>query len=126
MREAGATPTVVKFYADGCPKCRAAEETYRDLGKLYYMVNTCPPSSSSTRMAVPSAEQLNRFTEICLSFIIWSYMPTVVKFYADGCPKCRAAEQTYRDLALGKFKGLVARCHSFCLFFVFYDIHTFI
>ncbi len=25
-----------------------------------------------------------------------------------------------------KIKGLVARCHSFCLFFVFYDIHTFI
>jgi len=35
MREAGATPTVVKFYADGCPKCRAAEETYRELGKIH-------------------------------------------------------------------------------------------
>ena len=32
MREAGTTPTVVKFYADGCPKCRAIEEIYRDLG----------------------------------------------------------------------------------------------
>ncbi len=24
------------------------------------------------------------------------------------------------------FKGLVAGCHSFCLFFIFYNIHTFI
>ncbi len=24
------------------------------------------------------------------------------------------------------FKGLVARCHSFCLFFIFYNIHTYI
>ena len=34
MREAGATPTVVKFFADGCPKCRAIEEMYRDLGEF--------------------------------------------------------------------------------------------
>jgi hypothetical protein len=24
-----------------------------------------------------------------------------------------------------KVKGLVAGCHSFCLFFIFYNIHTF-
>jgi hypothetical protein len=24
------------------------------------------------------------------------------------------------------FKGLVTGCHSFCLFFIFYNIHTFI
>jgi hypothetical protein len=28
--------------------------------------------------------------------------------------------------AVGIFKGLVAGCHSFCLFFIFYNIHTFI
>jgi hypothetical protein len=34
MRQAGPSPTVVKFYADSCPKCKAAEAIYRDLGKV--------------------------------------------------------------------------------------------
>ena len=34
MRQAGPTPTVVKFFADGCPKCKAAEEIYRELGEI--------------------------------------------------------------------------------------------
>jgi hypothetical protein len=36
MREAGATPTVVKFFADGCPRCRAIEAMYRELGELVF------------------------------------------------------------------------------------------
>ncbi len=33
--------------------------------------------------------------------------------------------EAFLYLAAQNFKGLVARCHSFCLF-IFYDIHTFI
>jgi hypothetical protein len=45
----------------------------------------------------------------------------------DGGDSCADPCQEFKQGSLGVsfFKCLVAGCHSFCLFFIFYNIHTF-
>ncbi len=56
-------------------------------------------------------------------------MPEIIDpVFAKTSPKrsfCMT-ENEHFGLVFVKTKGLVAGCHSFCLFFIYYNIHTFI
>jgi hypothetical protein len=81
--------------------------TFRDLLTSYTAAAICPGSSDSLRLP---------------SMIVCSGLAIMITpFRACWCEEWCEIFMPYRN-----YKGLVAGCHSFLLFFIFYNIHTFI